>query len=448
MDTLFQCPSIIKNPLLVIGVGLMGLQAPMTHALGYGIYDARALAMGGATVAIGDTSQAVYYNPALLSFHDGDEDKARDGRTYTPTLVAQASTAIESAMSAIDDNLDQDLTQSINAFNTQNSTTNAGLVAKSSRDLRKVLEKVANKDLTVDAFVGFSASQPGDHEGSAFYVGVRTIGIGTSKIANEDVALLDVYIDAMTQISEGVPPIVVAILHPNLISTNNQFVDPTSKLTSSADVSALVIGEWGLALSKEFTAWENPLLVGFTPKLMRVDAYRDSAHFNNTDLNSIDSEISQFADSKSSLTTFNADFGVATLLADHYRIGFAIKDIIAKNFSTEQTTEQNLTVKLRPRSRMGFGYTNDNLSVGLDYDIQKSTPVGMESPSKELSLGAEYKPFNALALRAGYRHNQAGKNANVASGGIGYNGKRFVADIAYSQGPDMKGASLQIGWTF
>lgn len=440
--------SIIKNPLLIISVSLIGLQAPTTHAIGYGIYDARALAMGGATVALSDTSQAVYYNPALLSFHEGDEDRTRDGRSYTPTLVAQATTAIDAVISAVDDHLDQELSQAITAFNNQGNATNAGLVAKSSRDLRKVLEKVANRDLTVDAFVGFSASKPGDHEGSAFYLGVRTIGVGTTNIANEDVALLDEYIDATTQLSEGIPAVVVALLHPNLISSTDKLIDPTSTLKSSADVSALVIAEWGLALSKEFTAWEQPLLIGITPKLMRADAYRDATHFNNTDLSSVDAELNQFTDSKSSITTFNADFGIATLIADHYRVGFAVKDIIAKNFSIEQASGADLTMKLHPRSRMGVAYVNDKLSVGLDYDLHKATSIALESHSKELSLGAEYKLFNSLALRAGYRHNQAGKSANVASGGIGYQGKRFVADIGYSQGPDLKGASLQIGWTF
>jgi hypothetical protein len=60
-------------------------------AIDYGVFDARALAMGGTALAVGDTAQAQYYNPALIAFHTGDEDKTRDGRTYFPTIVVQAS---------------------------------------------------------------------------------------------------------------------------------------------------------------------------------------------------------------------------------------------------------------------------------------------------------------------------------------------------------------------
>jgi len=446
ISSLFR-PFSPKHFLLILGSSLTGL-ATTAYGIDYGIYDARALAMGGATVAIGDTSQAVYYNPALLALHEGDKDSTRDGQVYLPNLVAQASTALEPAIKAVNDHLDRELSDALTALNSQTSPANAKLVANSASDLRKVLDKVANRDLSVDAFVGVSASQPSDHEGGAFYMGVRTIGVGTSTISKADEALLDEYIGAMNQIADGVSPIIIAMQHPDLIGTNGKFSDPTSRLTSSAQISALLIAEWGLALAKEFTIEQQPIMFGFTPKLVRVDAYRDTADFNNSSIRSVDDGVNQFSDTKSSLTTFNADVGVATVLADHYRVGFAIKDLVAKNFATKQISGPDLTVKLRPRSRLGVGYISEDLTLGLDYDVQKSTPIANESPNQQLSLGAEYKLLSSLALRLGYRHDQAGATANLSSAGIGYQGHRFIADLGYSHSSDMKGASLQLGWTF
>ena len=49
-------------------------------SISYGTYDARAMGMGSVGVAAGNIENAIFYNPALLALHDGDEDSSRDGR--------------------------------------------------------------------------------------------------------------------------------------------------------------------------------------------------------------------------------------------------------------------------------------------------------------------------------------------------------------------------------
>lgn len=443
MTRQFKRSFILSSPLLFIGLNICGWQVPSASAMGYGVYDARSLAMGGTGVAIGNSQQAAFYNPALLA--TGDDES--ESRTYMPSLVAQVSSAVDTATDAVNDNLDQKLSQAMLTFNSQVNMANAGRVAKLADEMRRLLDKIANRDLTAEAFVGVSASEKGEHEGGAFFIGVRTIGVATSDITPTDLDLLDQYIDAMGQISEGVAPVLVAALHPALISFNGQFSDPTTRLTSSADVSALVISEWGLALAKEISVWQQPVQIGLSPKLMRIDAYRDSVNFN-TNSNNLDRHLDNFSETKTSLTAFNADLGAATLIAEHYRISFAIKDLVTRGLDVKQLAGPDLRVKLRPRSRMGLGYISDELNLSLDYDLQASTPIGRESHNRELRLGAEYKPLRQLALRIGYSRDLASPLAKPFSLGAGYQGKRFLADIAYSRSSDMKGASLQVGWTF
>ena len=219
-------------------------------AIDYGVYDARALAMGGTTLAVGDTAQAQYYNPALLAFHKGDEDKTRDGRTYFPTMVVQASDTADSAINAVDDELDSKLSNAVNSYNSLRTAASAGAVAISATDLRKVLDEIANKDVTINGFVGLSVSEPSDHEGGAFYIGARVIGAGTSAVTDTDLALLDDYISAMNELAAGATPQAVAAKYPNLVNTNGTLKDPTKTLSSSADISALAISEWGMAAAK------------------------------------------------------------------------------------------------------------------------------------------------------------------------------------------------------
>lgn len=442
---------INHRSLLLIGVGLFGIQISATNAIDYGINDARGLAMGGTVIAVGNTSQAAYYNPALLAFHEGDEDKNRDGRIYFPTVVARAADTVDAAISATNDNLDTALSDAINAFNSQRDAASAGEVANSSRDIRSVLSDIANKNLNLDAFVGLSVSEPGDHEGGAFYLGVRAIAGGTSNVPLEDFALLDEYISMMDEIAGGANAADVVAAHPNLIDANGQLTDPTDLLNSSADVSALAISEWGLALAKEFSFWGQAVSFGFTPKMMRVDAYRDNADFNNAN----GTDIDQFSETKSTHMAFNADFGIAAIFLENYRLSFAIKDTFAKDFTTKQAADPitglagpDLVVKLHPRSRMGVGYVNKTFSIGIDYDLQQSTPMATEAPNQDISLGAEYQAFKNFALRMGYKRDLTDYHADVLSGGVGYQWRRFVAEIAYAQGDDMKGGALQLGWTF
>lgn len=423
-------------------------------AISYGVYDSRALAMGGSATAIGSHAQAAFYNPALLAFHDKEEEAGRDGRVYLPSIVVQVSDATESAINAIDDELDTQLSSAINAFNAAATAERAGLVAGSAQDLSDALDDIANQNLNIDSFIGFTISEPSNREGGAFYFGTRLIGGGVANVTGADSALLDDYIDSMNQIAAGVDPAVVAAQYPQLINANGQLIDPTSTLTSNADISALAISEWGMALAKQFEWRDYTIAIGVTPKLMRVDAFRDTADFNDS-LDSAEEGINEFSDTQATHITLNADFGVAAIIEEHYRVSLTLKDAFEKSFTTTQEPDPingeaapELKVTLSSRARFGVGYVHEKFSVGLDYDLGEAKPMANEAGTQELSLGAEYVVFDTLALRAGYRNDQTGLRANVISGGIGYQWKRFVVDVAYASGGDYRGGGLQLGWTF
>lgn len=443
--------NFLLHPLACIGLTLVSMPGV---AISYGIYDSRALAMGGSATAIGSHAQAAFYNPALLALHDREEEDGRDGRVYLPNLVLQVSDATEAAINAIDDELDTQLSGAINTFNVFPGVESAEQVASSARDLSDVLDDIANQELTIDSFIGFNISEPSNREGGAFYFGARLIGGGLANVRDADSALLNDYIESMSQVAAGVDPATVAAEYPHLINTSGQLIDPTRTLTSNADISALAISEWGMAMAKQFEWGDYAIAVGITPKLMRVDAFRDTADFNDS-LGSADEGVDNFSDTKATHITLNADVGLAATIKEHYRISLTLKDAFEKRFTTTQepdpiTGEEapDLKVTLSSRARLGVGYVNDKFSVGLDYDLDEATPMANEAGTQELSLGAEYKLFDSLAVRAGYRSDQTGLRDNLISGGIGYQWKRFVVDIAYASGGDYRGGGLQLGWTF
>lgn len=434
-----------------LSCGLLALSAVPASAVSYGIFDARGLAMGGTAVAAGNTSQAQFYNPALLSFHDKDEDDSRDGRISFPNIVVQLSDTVEQTLDAADDELDEQLRTAVNNFNGLRTAENAGAVAGVSRDLRDLLDQLGNQDLSVDAFVGFSVSEPSKREGGAFYVGVRALGGGRADISEADRNLLDQYIQAMEAVAAGGD---IGSIDPALLDETGNLRDPVNELTSSGDVSALTIAEWGVSLAKEFEVDGHDISFGITPKLQRVDAYRETLDISSG-ITGTDDGTRRFSDSKKTHITVNADVGIAALIEDHYRLSVAVKDVIAKEFSTAPRIDPDTgevlpaqIVQLKPRARLGFAYVTDVLTIGVDFDLRESTPLANEAPSKDLSLGIEYIAFDRLALRAGYREDQTNFRSSVTSAGIGYQWKRAVLELGYAASSDYEAGSLQFGWAF
>ena len=432
---------------------LLPLMTSSSFAISYGVYDARALAMGGAATAVGRPEQAAFYNPSLLGLHDKDEDDSRDGRFYMPVLVAQVSDSVETAVDAYNDNLDDELSNAINTYNQGQTQLAASELSQTATDLRSALDDIGNEDLSLDGFAGISISEPSMFEGGAVYIGARFLAAGSSTVTDADLAQLDRYIEAMDLVAAGADPATVSAAYPDIFDGTGNLLDLTTDLTSSADVGALAIGEWGVALGKAFDIGEQKIAIGITPKLMRVDAYRDSVDFTTeTDPDAVEDS---FSDSLTTHTSFNMDLGISAQVYDNFIISLAAKDLFEKSFRTRGEPDpvtgeptQGPSVKLSPRYRMGVAYVNNALSVGIDYDLEKSTPMAREMSTQELGIGAEYVLFNSLALRAGYKTDQAEGGGNYGSVGIGWRLSRFVVDLAYTSGGDTQAGGLQLGWAF
>lgn len=434
-------------PLLSVAFASCIIALP-AQAVSFGVYDSRGLAMGGTAVASGTTAQAQFYNPALLSFNDNDEDDGHDGRISFPNLVVQLSESTNTAIDAVDEGLDEQLSDAINNFNLNPGSESAGPVALAARDLDAFLDDLGNQDLTIDAFLGFSVSEPSKREGGAFFIGLRALGAGTSAISAEDRSLLESYIAAMESLAAGGP------VDPALLDDNGNLRDPVDELTSNGDVSALAIAEWGVALAHEFELFGQDISLGITPKLMMVDAYRNTLDVGGN-VDSLDNQAARFSDSQKTHLTFNADLGIAAVFADHYRVGISVKDALSKEFSTRQGEDPEtgeplpeLNVTLKPRSRMGIAYVNERFTLGMDYDLHESTPLANEAPHQDLSLGMEYHLLDSLALRAGYRQDQTKVRADVVSGGIGYQWRRAVFELSYAKNSEFEAGSLQFAWAF
>lgn len=428
------CPlrtSLSVSSFLLFCLGFTSLSA---SAISYGIYDSRAAGMGGVGVAAGNYENAIFYNPALLSFHDEKEDESRDGRFFFPMATAQYyEDAVQTLKDVEDLQIEDQLEAAVAAYNAD-PVAGASQVSAAVTEFESAALVVGNRDYNGEAFAGMLVSEPSEREGGSFYLGTRLVVGGRADVTDEDLAILQDYQDMMAIVGSGGTP---GPEYDYLIDEDGNLIDPSEGVTSRYDVGAVGITEVGLALSKEFNIYGFDIAFGFTPKAKRTDVYREERAVTDTDIESLDSAIAHY--------NFNFDIGVAAEFYENYRVALAVKDLVPESFSYSDTSPN---IEMRPRSRLGLAYTNSWIMVGMDVDLVENTPIAGESPSKDLGLGLEVNPFGTFDLRLGYKHDLMGIHTDVLTGGIGWSIGFFAIEAAYMQSDEMQGGALQLGITF
>jgi hypothetical protein len=404
-----------------------------SFGLDYGIYDARAMAMGGTTVANASAQHAQFYNPALLALYDGDEEETDYGRFYFPMITVQMSDSVIDTADAIDDDDGAAVSDAVEVFNADPSEANAAVVRDTSTDLRNTIVDVGNQDLFVDLTTGLSVSEPSDRAGGAFYVGVRVLAGGSSQVTDSDIALMDDYIEAMDFVATAGAS---GVAHPELFDEDGNLINPSDQIESSADVNTLVIGEWGLSMSKEFWLGNQAIALGVTPKIMRVDIFSDTVTYGDTELD--------YSEDKRSHLSMNLDLGMVVPIGEHFRVALATKDLIPEEFEDANGD----VIELKSRSRLGLAFVSKYVDFGIDYDLQKNDTLANELPLQEVTAGLEFKPLKMLDLRFGYRQDLEGLREDILSAGVKFQAGFFIGELAYATSDEMEGGSLQIGWAF
>lgn len=417
------------NKSIVIAVG--SFFANCSFGASFGVFEPKALAMGGATVAVSSIENAQFYNPALLAFHDEDEDTKNIGRFYLPTSSVQIPEAAFDIQDIDDDQLVDRLSDSVDQFNADTTIENASLVSEFSEDLVSSLNSLTDSSLSLDAFAGISLVEPGNRQGGGFYLGVRGLGGGSIDITQQDLDLLNDY-------SEGLEFIASAgtrgEAHPELFNGDGTLIDPRANLTSRASAVGAAALEVGVSFAYEYDLWGQPVAFGLTPKFSTIFTYEAILDIQNNNVITEDSEQRE--------RILNLDVGVASYYGP-WALGIAVKDVFEQSIDTELGNEVNITSK----PRLGLAYRGERFQIGLDYDLVPIKPLGTESDTQEIALGVNWQVWRSLSLRAGFRQDQASNTDSQLSAGFGFRWRRFLMDAAISESADSRAAAMQIGWT-
>ncbi|MBK8973627.1 MAG: conjugal transfer protein TraF [Hahellaceae bacterium] len=422
---------IVSYPLFVS----MGLIANAASAASYGIYEARGLAMGGAVVASSNLPEAHYYNPALLAYHEGDEDVGQDNH-FNFDMVLQGSGPIDSLMDFYDEEYDVVVTEAVEAFNATPGPASADLVLSAVEDMDAAADELGKAPVDFDGTIGFSFNLPGDHEGGTFFMASRMVGNEKATITDADQAVLEDYRQAMIFVSSGGAEGDGTAI--DRVFVNGELVDPKEFLTSTARVSGVAVTEFGLAFGKAFEFGGLPVALGITPKAQRFIVYSQVLDFAD-DIIEID-----YAENADSFVRANLDLGATVDLQDGYRIGLSVKDV----FKQDYTAENGASFSMGPRARLGGALNRDAFTLAADLDLLTSPSWMGEGESQELALGGAYRPTNWVELRGGYRFDIQSNLPDMFSLGAGFQMSRFNADLSYAIGNDYQGIGMKMGWAF
>ena len=206
---------MIKRSLLIAGLTLA--TATNVHALPYGFYDARSVAMGNVSMATGGITTAALSNPGMLSVNETNDKFA----LLLPAIGVQA----------IDDGDVVDLVDEFQAL--ENNPSIPGI----SRQI-EILNELEDASLIAAVIPNMAFVYSGD-----------TITWGVTVRSN-------------------------AVVSAGLIDINTSFIDPDA----TVDALGVLITEIGVPIGTDVSFAGMQLSFGITPRFVQVDAieYRES----------------------------------------------------------------------------------------------------------------------------------------------------------------------------
>lgn len=407
--------------------------------------EARNDAMGGTGVASANYGSAVLINPALLAKSQPGDDVS----VVIPSVGAQITDKdnLRDQIDDISDEIDHyknvldNLTPEqilLNPVGTLNEFQSA------AGDLAGQLEDLKGKTARATAGAGIAVSVPTSAVSLAFVAKAYAHARASSSIDQNDIDYLR---NIQNSDAFAASQAANAVLNGSDEITNN--------LNSTASGKGAIVSDYGVAIARKFDIGGVPVSLGVTPKLQQTWLYNYTTSIDN--YHSDDWKKDKY---RTDDTGFNVDAGIAADFGENWTVGLSgqnlmsrdidTKDVRITNGATGVTTNYKDTYQIRPLVTAGVAWHTDLVTLSADGDLTETKGFKSEDDSQYVGVGAEVTPLSWLAVRAGYRADVKGNDANVFTAGVGFAPLNTVhVDLTGLYGEDQTwGAGVQLGLTF
>lgn len=407
----------------------------------FGLFDVRAMAMGGTGVSAGNTSSAPYFNPALLSGARRRSATALEitaaVRAHDPQDLVDDADRVESAFTGIEDAID--------VFNAATPGVNAQTAAAARQladalgPFRSVFNTVSNKSLEANAFASpLTITVPGKDLGWAVFGAARAdAGFRFVGAASDDLMLQN-FETAARAYGDNPNATTLANLCAQFgnSGTNCDLNEPP--FASRIEARGFVVREVGVSLSREFHGTSMNWSWGITPKYRKVSTFDYSV--NPQDEEDIDADTG-----RKDYSDINFDLGMAKDLGSGFKAGLVGKDLVSRSY----TTVRDNKIELKPQYRAGLSHHSSWTTIAVDVDLNKTKPIAFEQEAQFWGVGLEIDLWRFFQLRAGYRGDLAGNYDGIPSAGFGLSLGWLHLDAAVARrGNDEVMGSVQLGLRF
>ncbi|MCJ8294919.1 MAG: conjugal transfer protein TraF [Colwellia sp.] len=364
-------------------------------------------------------------NPALLTKFDND-----DYIFFSLNVGIMASDKYDVIDTAedISDNLDR-LADDINGIELQNFQT-SGQAQNYYNDLNEQIDVIIADFKQIDGKVvkirnglNFQVLIPNQYISVGFFTNQYGRIGGTMDYSESDEAILDKAVDDC-----------INMLDCNLNLTN---------LESATTAVGYSIAEAGVMAAYPAVKSANyDLSVGAKLKYQRVDLY-----FNRVKISDFDDDDFEITDDENITAESGSNIDLGLYIAwgaeRQWHAALVTNNLIKQ---TVHHVEQDITFTLKMTSSFGLSYQNDWLSLATEIDLTDREQFSSLAPSKYASAGAEFRFYEHIQFRLGYRTDINNIDDDIYTAGIGISPwDVFAIDIAAFTGDnDTIGAALQL----
>ena len=412
------------------------------HAASFGVFDPRSLAMAGTGVSSAGSASAAYYNPALLSAVEENNDFT----LLIPTIGVRfydPQKFIGSLEDYQDDKFETTFNNTVDKFNAltdpADKLAESANVTAAAQQLLNGLKTLDDKILDFEIHGGVSLAVPNKTLGIGIIGTGRLMGGVVLDITDADTDLIQKYIDVFEFVStSGASGTADEDVYHD---ATDEYVDPEGKLTSKAFLRGAKVIESGVALAHEFESLES-LSIGIMPKSVSVTTFDYDIGVENAgfDDDAVDNGQLEY-------TNTNFDLGFAKALTRHWKMGFVIKNVLKKEYKTVLGN----TIVIRPQKRIGISHHTNWTTLAVDLDLDKNESIGLTGETTQYAAVGMELDLSLVQLRVGTRHNlKAAGNVqdNTISAGIGLYIFGLHADLGVAVNDDELEFAAQLGLEF
>ncbi len=460
---------MIKKTMTSMVVGSVAMLVTLSAvAVPFNSFDPKSMAMGGAGVAVANPGSSPFFNPALMSVANKEDNFALElpiigARIYDP----------KDFIDAVDNFNDQVVSNLDSAISTYNLApgTSAPVVSAINAVNNEVL-KLNDRPLLFEGGAGVVLAVPSDSFGIAFSASAAANFSGVLDYADTDTvvhltddltALDNCYAQADPSVDPATFSNCVTVpgkfnfvdlsnpLNPQVNFNAQSTTTAPSDIKSKVRVIGVVMAEIGLTISREWTLMDSRVSFGVTPKQVTVTIFDYEVNADNADIGDVngDNYSTDYSD-------FNLDIGVAMDHQNGWRSGLVIKNVISQDYKAMNTdpntgveSPTGMVVSLKPQARVGVSHTTEWSTLALDVDLTRNEALGIiGDKSQFVALGVEFNALDWAQLRLGYRVDTVNSDRNVISAGIGLSPFGAHLDLAVAGNANEIGGSLQLGFRF